>query len=183
MAFLDSVPTEFVAGDTWEWTGSFADYPAGTWTVVYYFENADDNFQVIGAPSGTDHSFSVDATTTADIETGSYRWFARATSGTTVKTIADENGWLKILTDPAASGDYDWRSSARKLADALDDFFEKKISGKQLDQISMSIAGRSISRMSLPELWAFKKQVEQEADASEAGSSAGIGRDMLVRFV
>jgi len=33
-------PARLRAGDTWKWTRTLGDYPAGTWTLKYRFKNA-----------------------------------------------------------------------------------------------------------------------------------------------
>jgi hypothetical protein len=46
----------------------------------------------------------------------------------------------------------------------------------------MTINGRSISRWSLPELTAWRDKLKGEVQAEEAGSNAGLGRNIKVRF-
>jgi len=179
VVILESVPSEFIAGDTWRWTRDFADYPAGTWTVTYYFENAAQTFNVAGVADGTSHDFTIAAATTADYKAGRYFWSARATDGSVVETITDENGWLEVKTDPAAAGTRDRRSWARRVLDALEATLEGRAS---TDQMSMSLAGRSISRMSPSELMDWRDRMRAEVRTQEQGDKAGLGRDIRVRY-
>lgn len=182
MAVLGAVPLQLVAGDSWRWLIDYPDYPAPTWTVTYYFENRAGSFSAVATASGTAQSVTITPATTTAFLAGDYHWYARAVAGAVTETIPDAMGWLEVVADPGLTGTRDWRSKPRKLADAIDEFFDQKISSNQLDQLSMSISGRSISRMSTPDLWAFKNQLEREADVIEAGKNAGLGRNILVRF-
>ncbi len=176
---LDSVPNKLAAGDTWRWLRSFSEYPAPTWTVTYYFENSAKQFSAAASASGTDHSVTVAAPTTADIPPGRYRWTAKATDGSIVETIENENGWLEVEPNLAATGTRDHRSWARRTLDAIEATLEGKASS---DQLAMSINGRSISRIPLPELTQWRTQLRQEVKTEEGGSNAGLGRYIKVRL-
>lgn len=179
MSVLDGVPTQFAAGDTWRWLKDFPDYPAPTWVVTWYFENADKSFNVAASASGSAQSATIAASTTADYKAGDYKWFARAVSAGISELIAGESGWLKVLADPATPGQRDWRSDAQKLLDAVTAALTGRAS---IDQLSMSIGGRSISRLSPVELYDWQQTLQRQVDAEKAGSSAGLGRDIRVRF-
>lgn len=176
---LESIPSEFIAGDTWRWTRDFADYPAGTWTVTYYFENSAQTFNVAGVASGTSHDFTIAAAATAAYKPGRYYWSARATDGTIVETIAGESGWIEVKVDPAAAGTKDRRSWARRTLEAVEAFLEGNASTAQA---SMSLGGRSLSRWSLAELQQWRNDLRQEVRTEEAGANAGLGRNIKVRF-
>lgn len=174
-----SVPSQFVAGDTWRWTRSFSDYPAPTWTVTYYFENETKQFSAAATADGTSQAVSIAAATTADYPAGRYRWFARAVSGAIEETIADENGWLEVLPNPAATGTRDHRSWARRALDAVQAAIEGRATS---DQQAFSIGSRTVSRMPYPELKQMKEDLEAQVRAEEAGSGAGLGRRIKIRF-
>ena len=49
-------PTELVAGDTWTWDRSLADYPAaGGWTLTYVFVNREQRFTIDSTAVGGVH--------------------------------------------------------------------------------------------------------------------------------
>ena len=173
----ENTPSELTAGDTWRWTRDLADYPAGTWTLTYYFENRDDRFNAVASADGTTHSVSVAAATTADHKPGRYHWIARVTDGSIVETV--ESGWSEVLPNPATATKRDPRSWARRTLEAVEAFLEGNATTAQA---SVSIGGRSISRWSLPELTAFRNQLRQEVRTEEQGEQAGLGRDIRVRF-
>lgn len=172
-----TIPAKLTAGDTWEFTFSHADYAAPTWDASIYFENAAATFSATATDEGSDHAFSVAAATTATKVAGRYKWSIRVTDGTDSYTV--DTGWTEVLADPAAPGTHDPRSDARKLLDALNATLLGRATS---DQLAMSINGRSISRTPLPELRQWRDQLKQEVRTEEQGASAGLGRNIKVRF-
>jgi hypothetical protein len=171
-----TVPSSLTAGDTWEWTRDLADYPAGTWTLTYYFSKAGKQFSAAATADGATHDVSVTAATTAPYPAGRYRWTARVVSGSESFTV--EDGWVDVAANPATDTS-DPRSTPRQLLDAINCFL---IGNATTAQQSMTINGRSISRWSLPELTAWRDKLKGEVQAEEAGSNAGLGRNIKVRF-
>lgn len=166
---LDKVPDTFVAGDTWRFTRSFGDYPAPTWVVTYYFENATGSFSSLAVASGASQAVTIASATTAVILPGKYKWFARAVSAGITETIPKEEGWLTVEPDIAATGTRDHRSDARKMLDAIN----ATLLGRATDdQLAMAINGRSIQRTPLPELVAFRAQLRTEVRTEESASSS-----------
>jgi hypothetical protein len=172
-----NIPQSLIAGDTWSWTASYGDYPAGTWTATAYFENAAESFNVVATADGTDHSFDALATATDDYKAGSYFVQVRVTAG--AESFVVESGWCEVTADPASGVAVDHRSWARRTLDAVEAFIEGNATTAQQ---SMSIAGRSISRWSLSELMQFRSQLRGEVRVEEQGESAGLGRDIKVRY-
>lgn len=174
---LEQLPAELTAGDTWVWSRSFGDYPAGTWTATVYFENAVATFSAAATVSGTDHLFTVAAATTAAKPAGRYRWSVRATDGSTVTTV--ESGWVEVRTNPAAGGTSDPRSSARRTLDALNAFLEGKASNAQQ---AVTLNGRSLSTYTLKELREWQLTLEARVKTEEGGAAAGGRRTLKLRF-
>lgn len=141
-------PTEVIAGDTAAWNISAGEYPAPTWVLTYSLLKKDCDKITITATDNGDlsHAVSVLAATTAVWEPGEYRWQKHFTSGSTRNTVA--SGWLTVVADYAASKG-DPRSHVKRTLDALEAVRENKATG---DQLSFSIQGRSISRMSWDEV-------------------------------
>lgn len=174
----EQVPNELTAGDSWVWTRDLSDYPAGTWTLSYVFKNAESSFSATASASGTTHSISIAAATTAGYKAGRYKWFARVTYGSTTTTI--EDGWLDVLPDPSVAGQYDYRSWARRALDAIEATLEGRASS---DQLAMSIAGRSISRIPLGELTQWRDRLLQEVRTEERVSQSGRGRNIKAKVM
>lgn len=158
-----SIPQSLTAGDTWSWTDSLSDYPAPTWVLTYYFRGPQA-FNVPATASGTDHASSVLATTTATYKAGDYDWFARVASGATVYSI--NSGRLAVAPNLALPS-VEHRSFWRQVLDELEPVILNRAS---TDQLSMSIAGRSLSRMSWDELLSVYDRAKQ-AVASENGDT------------
>ena len=174
---MTELAASLIAGDTWEWTRSDPNYPTSAWSVTYHFENSAGSFSATGTPDGNDHAFSIAASTTAGYKAGKYRWHARATSGATVKTIAV--GWLTVKADIAAAGKTDVRSWAQRTLDAVEATLEGRATR---DQSAMSIAGRQVSRIPLPELMSLREKLRAEVRIEEQGAKAGLGRNIRVRL-
>lgn len=170
-------PSTLTAGDTWSWTSSFADYEAPTWGATVYFENAAASFSATAADSGSDHAFSIAAATTTPLKAGRYKWSIRVNDGTSYFTA--EEGWIEVKADPAATGNRDPRTWARRTLDAV----EATLEGRATDgQLAHTIKDRSISRIPIPELMDLRTQLRQEVRTEEQGESAGLGRNIKTRF-
>lgn len=176
------VPAELIAGDTWAWTRDLSDYPAGTWDSAWYFEKADFNFSVAGVDSGTRHTATIAAATSAGYRAGTYRWrlVATRTSDSVRKTV--EEGWLEVLPDPAAAGNVDHRSSARVMLDNIEEYLRDPLS---LRAASYSLGGRSMSKWNRADLITersrLKAEVAREARAEKMSAGDHVPR-LQVRF-
>jgi hypothetical protein len=171
------MPSSLRAGDTWQLLLTLADHDAPTWSSVLYFEKAGLSFSVNGAASGSQHSFTLAAADSAGKEPGNYKWFIRATAAGIVDTVLE--GWLDILPDLAAAKGRDHRGPARVMLDAVNATLLGRASS---DQLAMTINGRSISRIPLPELRQWQAQLKQEVRTEEKGAAAGLGRNIKVRY-
>jgi hypothetical protein len=175
------VPETLLAGDTWEWTRDLGDYPAGTWTGVYYFEKADANFSASASAVGTTFSVTVAAATTAAYVSGRYRWRFAVTSAGVRKTV--EEGWLEVLPDPAAVGNVDHRTTARVMLDNIEAYLRDP---SNLVAANYALGGRSLSRWSRVDLMTERDKLAAEvrSEEAEARNAAGLGnsRRLYVRF-
>jgi hypothetical protein len=172
-----SIPSSLVAGDSWEWTAEYGDYPAGTWTATAYFQNADNEFSFPAVADGTTHSFEAAATATDDYKPGRYYVQVRVTDGSSPVVV--DSGWCEVIADPASGVKVDHRSWARRTLDAVEAFIEGNATTAQQ---AISIAGRSISRYPLTELLQLRSQLRGEVRTEEQGENAGLGRDIKVRY-
>lgn len=175
------VPEKLIAGDTWAFTTTLADYPAGTWTATLYFEKGDATFNAAASASGTDHAWSIDAATTAAYRAGVYRWRLAVANGSIRYTV--DNGITEILTDPAAAGTSDTREHARKVLDAIEAYLEDR---NNLQAAGFTVGGRSLSRYTIGDILKLRDVYKAEVAALDAAdrSAAGLGtkRRAYVRF-
>lgn len=164
-------PTEIIAGDTVSWDISDGDYPAPTWVLTYSLLKKDcDKIEITASDKGDlSHSVSELAATTADWEPGEYHWQRHFTKGVVRETTA--SGWITVKPDYATST-VDPRSSVKRTLDALVAVRENKATS---DQLSMSIQGRSLSRMSWEEINDAIDHFQRISDAEVAAEKADRG--------
>lgn len=162
---LTREPTEFTAGDTVKWKVAFADFPANDgWTLKYTFRGPEIH-DVTATADGADHSVTLSAAVSADFTAGDYWWDAYASKA--AERYKVRTGQLKVLANlEAVTGVYDGRSIVKRTLDALEAMIEGKASR---DQMSYSIEGRSLSRMSVQDVlqWrgVYRGLYRQELDA------------------
>lgn len=177
------VPRQLIAGDTWAWERSLADYPAGTYTAVWYFEGAAGSFSVTAGVNGAAHTGSVSAAASAAYGPGRYKWSLVATKVADSTRTTAEDGRVEIVMDPAAAGRADRRTHARKVLDAIEAVIEGRASQ---DQQSYALSGRSLSRTPIPELLVlrdrYKAEVKREERAERIASGLPAGGRVMVRF-
>ena len=173
-------PQSLRAGDTWKWTRTFADYPAGTWTLKYRFKNAAGYFEIVAAAAGTDHAVTVAAATTAAYAAGRYTWMAWVETGAEKFTV--DTGTLEVNPDYRAStAAYDGRSHARKMLDAIEAWLEARDSAVA----EYEIAGRRMKYIPIAELVKLRSRYQLElaaqANADAIAKGEGLGRKIQFR--
>lgn len=169
------VPAELIAGDTWSWTRDLsADYPASAWTGAWYFEKAEKAFTVAAVASGNVFTATVAAATSAAYPAGEYRWRFVATRISDSVRKSVEQGWVKVLADPAAAGTYDTRTTARVMLDNIEAYLRDPTG---LTASSYSLGGRSLSRWARADLLVERDKLKAEVKAEERREklAAGVG--------
>lgn len=181
MAIPTNEPQSARAGDTWKWTRTLDDYPAGTWTLKYRFKNAAGYFEIVATPSGTDHAVTVAAATTAGYVAGSYTWMAWVEAGSEKYTV--DTGTLTVDPDYRAStAAYDGRSHAQKMLDAIEAWLE----ARDPAVAEYEIAGRRMKFIPTAELVKlrsrYKLEVQAAANADAIAKGEGSGRKIQFRI-
>jgi hypothetical protein len=182
-------PLQVIVGNTWTWKKSLSDYlPSNEWQLTYALVKSDALIEITATDSDDDHLVEVAAATTADYDAGVYDY--QATVSKYDDLDADEPALLerytiktgKIEVLPAFSAQatgYDNRSHVKATLDAL----EAVILGKaSKDQLSYSIAGRSLSRMSPQELLDWRKAYRAEYASEERKAGRKSSNLIRVRF-
>ena len=146
-----TVPPEVAVGDTVEWKISDGDYPASTYTLSYALRNASGKIDITATASGEDHLVSEDTSTTGAWTAGTYDYQAYMTSAT--ERFLYDTGQIIVLPDFSSNDTYDNRSHVKKVLDALEAVILSKASK---DQLSYSIEGRSIARLSPTEIMEWR---------------------------
>jgi hypothetical protein len=179
-------PTSLRAGDTWRWLRTLDDYPATDWTLKYRFRHPTlAGFEIVASASGSDHSVTVSAATSAGYGAGTWAWVAWVEGGSSEKYTVDQ-GTVEIAADfraAAASATLDTRSHARKVLAAIEAVIENRAT---LDQEEYTIAGRSLKRTPAGELLKLRlrylNEVRNEQAAERLANGLGTGRIIGARL-
>lgn len=180
---LTNVPQSFTVGETTIWTQALTDYPASAGTLVTTFINSTHKFAVTATASGDSHVSTISATTSAGLTKGIYSWQQKYTTtvGSIVTIVA--SGRTELLPSFSAATTLDTRTHAKTVLDAI----EAVIAGRATeDHLSMSIAGRSISKMTLAELIQardlYRREYALEVKAEKIARGEQPGGRIMVRF-
>lgn len=168
------------AGDSLKFTVDLADYPADVWTLSYTINNASNSYTVTAGADGETHSMSVLPAVTELWTAGDYRYFATVTDGVDRYTV--QAGHVQILPNLAA-GAVDDRAHVEKVLVALEATLENKATN---DQLTLSINGRSLTRMNVTELLAWRDRYRGELARIKQAENidAGLNSNQIrVRFL
>ena len=129
--------------------------------------------------SGGSFHFNIPANITSGYSDGSYTKLVFAVSDTDRHTLATSQ--ITILPDPLTTPT-DYRSNARKIFEAID---AELCGNASPSQQSISIAGKAISRYSIPDLLKLRSAYESLAKIEEQEEQLGssVGGKMKVRFL
>jgi hypothetical protein len=144
------VPAYIYAKTSAEWEENLSEYPASSYSLHFNFRNASSDFQITATADGDIHSIVLTATSTTNWTAGTYQYVAyvqNLTDATERHFIG--RGIIEIRADPTADSALDYRSHYEKMVTALKAVLEGR-AAKDYDAIT--IAGRSITMMSLKEL-------------------------------
>ena len=146
-----------IAGNTinWKKTTLYSDYPNSAYAIAYQATlngTPGTSFTVTGSVTSEEWIFSITHTDSASITPGIYQWNLYVTTSVDVQ------------------------SHARKVLSAVEAVIEGRASQ---DQMSYSIAGRSLSRMSIQDLMFFRDQYKAEWTKEKRlqRAKAGKGHD------
>tara|TARA_R100000734_G_scaffold5835_2_gene5040 strand:- start:80 stop:667 length:588 start_codon:yes stop_codon:yes gene_type:complete len=157
-------PSLLQLGDFWSWkrTDLNNDYSNSLYVLSYEFNLIDGsthaNFTITASASGDDYVVEVASATTATYTKGNYNWVSYITRSSDSARIKIGEGFTEI-EDNFATTSTSVRSHAKKVLDAIEAVIENRAS---MDQSSMSIAGRSLSRLSIDELMTFRDRYRAE---------------------
>jgi len=158
-------PDVLVVGDRWVWRRPdlVADYPTADYALTYEFHEdsgggGSHKFTITATETTDDYIVEIASATTAAYATGDFHWYAFITRTSDSERIAIDDGYAKIELN-FADTNADHRSHAKKVLDAIEAVLENRASQ---DQMSYSIAGRSLSRMSIDDLMRFRDRYRAE---------------------
>ena len=171
-------PLTVTAGDTVRWRRTLAAYPADAgWVLTYTLLNAAARIVIPAAAVGPAHEVSVAASITGTWSAGDYAWRAQAARAGDVFTVLD--GRMAVRPSFGAAP-MDTRSSARRALEAVEAYLHDPTN---LAAAKYAIAGRSLDRIPLPELWSHRDRLRVEVAREDATAGAGLARGRIqVRF-
>lgn len=178
-------PDELVAGDTFHFKRTLADYLAPAWSLAYSGRAGNgQKIDITSTASGTDHDITIAAATTQTWLEGRYLLEGYAVNAGTGERHMIYRAWLKIRENLAAKdGSFDPRSHARKVLDAI----EAVLEGRATDDIMDStIEGVQIRRMTVPDLILLRDRYlgewRRELEAERLKKGLGSKRLIKARF-
>lgn len=156
-----SEPDTLVAGDTWRWRKTLAEYPPSEgWTLSYAITGASviDAAGVTVVASGSGYDVTVAASATGLLRPGSYRWAAIVTSGTG-ETVTADAGVFVVSADPRMAQPGDSVTHAERMIALIEAVLENRVpSGIHTYQI----AGRAVTSYTPLELRQLRAHYRRE---------------------
>ena len=180
------VPTELQLGDFWAWKREdlSQDYPVADYSLSYEFNLVDgataSNFTLTATESGD--TYIIEASNTSSYTKGNYNWVSYITRTSDSARVKLEEGFVEVQ-DNYATTSASVRSHAKIVLDSIEAVIENRAN---IDQSSMSIAGRSLSRMSIDELMTFRDRYKaeylKEVRLTRIKNKQGSGTTIKTRF-
>lgn len=175
-------PETFFVGETLEWTKDLEDFPAGEWTLTYYFRGVGTGFDAVATADGSAHSVTVPAATTAGLSAGAYFWQAWAEKGPEKHLVDQGRSAVKpSLAGVTTATAVDNRTQAERDLEAV----RLALVGN-LEVQEYTIGNRTLRRRSLKELQDLEQQLVRRVNAERRRERARQGGDFLqtinVRF-
>lgn len=175
----NNIPKSFIAGESISWKLFNNDYsPSEGWDLSYSFKSKDGGIDEIACNPNEDHFIvEISKETSEQFAAGCYWWQLTAKREPELRVI--DNGTIDVESNLSALDQYDGRSHAEKVLDAL----EACLLGKaKSDQLSYSIAGRSLSRMGPAELLKWRQQYQAEVIMQKRKHGILKDQNIKVRF-
>lgn len=182
-------PETLVVGDRWVWKRPdlVSDYPTASYALTYEFHidaggGGSHKFTITATETTDAYIVEVDSSTTANYTADDYKWYAYITRSSDSERVAVDSG-VSTLVPNYADTNADLRTHAKKVLDAVQAVIENRAT---IDQSSFSIAGRSLSRMSIDELHSLRDRYEakynKELQKAKIRNNKPTGNTIGVKF-
>lgn len=181
-----SEPNELQLGDFWAWKriDLSTDYPTASYSLSYEFNLVDGstaaNFTLTATESNDE--YIIETSNTTSYTSGEYNWVAYITRSSDSARIKLTEGFTEIQENYATTTS-SIRSHAKKVLDAIEAVIENRAT---MDQSSMSIAGRSLSRLTIDELLQFRDRYKaeylKEVKKARIKNKKDSGNTIKIRF-
>lgn len=177
-------PDRVTAGDSISWRISLEDYKSPTWTLIYYLVQSGSQITATASSqSDGSHLIAISPATSGSWTAGRYDYQGRVVQGT-ASAVTVRTGVLEVRPNFATStAGLDGRAHARIVLDALEARLENRATQ---DQLSYSIAGRSIQYMTPTEVltWrdVYRAEVRKLEDEERLAKGLPARTSIRVRF-
>ena len=139
-------------------------------TCVFSITNQSGNRQFTAVQDADSWLVAIGSGDTATVSPGSYRYHIGLLDSGERETL--QTGWIELIPD-LAGANVDTRTHEQKTLEAIKATLEGKAG---LDQLQMSINGRSIQRYSIEELLVFKSKYESRVNSQIRRENAINGK-------
>jgi hypothetical protein len=182
-------PETLVVGDRWVWQRPdlVTDYPTDQYALTYEFHcdsggGGNHQFTITATETTLAYVVEVASTVTDNYTAHQYKWYAFITRTSDSERVAVDEGMTTLVANYADTN-ADLRTHAKKVLDAVQAVIENRAT---IDQSSFSIAGRSLSRMSIDELFLvrdrYRAEYNQEVKKARIRNKKPSGNLIGVRF-
>jgi len=181
-------PENLVIGDRWVWRRDdiATVYSPDDYSLSYEFNIVDGstsvNFTLSATEADSNYFIEIPSTTTTNYSAGNYHWFCYITRSSDSERLVLDEGYSKLIENYATTSS-DVRSHAKVVLDAIEAVIENRAT---IDQSSMSIAGRSLTRLTIDELLTlrdrYKAEHLRELRKSRVRNKQSSGAEIRVRF-
>ena len=169
------------AGETISYTQTFSGYDPANDTLVFDCVTTSAKVSITATDNGNGHFLIAAAYSVTDAwKPDFYNYQAHITTAAGVRKYVEQGSFEVKPRFADMSSGFNNNTHVKKTLDALEATIEGKASQ---DQLSYSIAGRSLSRLSPSELlsWREKYKAEYARELSAARIAAGLGNPNKIR--
>ena len=181
-------PDELVVGDRWVWRRDdlVSDYPLADYALEYRFTEdstgSSNAFTIAATEAASTYLVEIASATTANLQAGDYQWAAFIIQSADSQRVVVDRGRTTIIPN-LQNTTADLRSHAKICLDNIEAVLQNRASQ---DQMSYSIAGRSLSRMSVDDLLTFRDRFRseylKELKLARIKNKQDTGNTIKVRF-
>ena len=182
-------PETLVVGDRWVWQRPdlVTDYPTDQYALTYEFHidsggGGNHQFTITATETTLAYVVEVASTVTDNYTADQYKWYAFITRTSDSERVAVDNGMTTLVAN-FADTNADLRTHAKKVLDSIQAVIENRAT---VDQSSFTIAGRSLSRMTIEELFMvrdrYRAEFNEEVKKARIRNKKPSGNLIGVRF-
>lgn len=165
-----NIPKCIRAGDSLKFVDVASNYPAPAWSITYTIADAERAFDFESTADGSKHSFALLPAETAKFVAGEYVFQATISDGTDRFTLG--TGRVRVDADLKLNARANLSHVEKTIAN-----LEAVIEGKATnDQLSFTIAGRSLGRYPVADLLAWRDKYKGELRNLKRAEEVSQGR-------